>query len=419
MKLLNYTGRNYLRFSAIIFLIAGIAIYWMIISLINEEIDERLFFDRERIAQNIKSGKETASIPPVLEIKLLSDSLPLGIKFRDTLMIEPLEQEHENFRELVTVEKINDKYYKISVRQKLIETEDYIFSIGLPLGSALILVLFSVWWLNRILSKKAWLPFFENLEILRKFSLDEDKAVSLKQSDIHEFRQLNIAIEKLTDYVRKEYSVLKQFTENASHEIQTPLAIISSKLEEALQSPELPGDSAAAIISAFNAAGRLSKLNKSLLLMTKIDNKQFKKTEEINLEKLTNDILIELEDLVQLKKLKIYKSGNCNFAINADFFLTDTLFRNLIWNSIKHNIHGGKINIACSENEFCIENTGKHEIKEPKTMFGRFVKGEHSSSSPGLGLSIVKQVCDTYGWVISYTTENNIHKFKIKFQIQN
>jgi len=219
----------------------------------------------------------------------------------------------------------------------------------------------------------------------------------------------------MTKRVRNDYESLKNFTENASHEIQTPLAIIKSKLELLSQSENLD-ETQILVIGAINdAASRLSKLNQSLLLLTKIENRQFIESERLNLSFILSENLENFEELAETKNIKINRNIKENVPVEMNESLSGILISNLIINSIKHNQNNGFIDVKLDNNILKISNTGAKPGTKTEAFFQRFKKDLGSNDSLGLGLSIVKKICDNYGFTVQYDYKESLHIVTIEF----
>ncbi len=219
----------------------------------------------------------------------------------------------------------------------------------------------------------------------------------------------------MTERIKKDYSNIKEYTENASHELQTPLAIINSKMELLLQSQNFDEKQLKAIADAYEASNRLSKLNKTLLLLAKIENRQFPESKTVNPIQLIKNQIETLEDLIVSKKIKITIESEIDINLQMNPYLGEILFSNLIKNAIRHNQNGGNLLIVTSKNQICISNTGSELKIDKNKLFERFHKQSTSPESLGLGLAIVDKICEIYNFKINYYFENNMHNFVIKF----
>jgi signal transduction histidine kinase len=207
---------------------------------------------------------------------------------------------------------------------------------------------------------------------------------------------------------------MKEFTENAAHEMQTPLAVVQSKMELLLQDPNLNDQQVQAIVDSSTALSRLSKLNQSLLLLAKIENNQYETNEKLDLVEITKKYLNLFDEVIKDKQVQVKCSFDSNFAVSLHPLLADSLVSNLLGNAVKYNYHGGSINIEVKESSYTITNTSHLPAINQTQLFKRFNKAKNpSNNSNGLGLAIVKKICDTHQLSISYHSENFKHRFII------
>jgi signal transduction histidine kinase len=253
------------------------------------------------------------------------------------------------------------------------------------------------------------------LKIIKDYRPGGKSVNELPRSNISEFKKLNQVIERLVTKVENDFINLKQFTENASHEIQTPLAIIKTKSEILLQREELDEEVVKEIISINDGATKLSKLDQALLQLMKIENHQYPESEKIDLSGLLEKKLQRLNELIEMKNIKLKTSININVIINMNVSLADIMLSNFLNNAIKHNIFGEELIIKLIPKELSIKNTGEALHIEPEKLLDRFVKESTSNESIGLGLSLVKQICETYNFTVSYNYEHSLHELKINF----
>ena len=229
-----------------------------------------------------------------------------------------------------------------------------------------------------------------------------------------EFNQLNSTAAGLITATNAAYHQQKQFVENASHEIQTPLAIIRSKLELLINEPDLTEKHALLLADITEANERLSLMNRTLLLLAKIENNQFPETESVNIslsvEKLIETFKNHYDDFPELVT-EIAK----NILVTANRSLIEILISNLITNAIVHNIPAGRIEISLSPGIFTIENTGTLLDTTPEELFDRFKKGSHNTKTTGLGLAIVRQICTLYHFRVTYQSDDGWHRIRVTF----
>ncbi len=222
-------------------------------------------------------------------------------------------------------------------------------------------------------------------------------------------------IEQQKELLNKEFTHLKEFAENASHEIQTPMAIIQSKLDSLLQSSNLTEEHINHISSVSNASQRLSTLNRSLLLLSKIENNQFNEKDPVNFSVLLEQQLDDLKEIFIDKSLDVIQNIKPDITIEGNPFLSDIIISNLLKNAIAHNIKNGSIEITLNESFLIIKNTGHVLNTSPKELFKRFKKQGSSAQSTGLGLAIVQKSCAFSNWTVNYEYSDKQHTLTVSF----
>ena len=412
MKLLNKINIRYLLFSVGVLILLGITFYFVLSYIISEELDEKLLTIQKRVTAQIKNENQILVIKPYIEV-VEGAYRQQQTLFSDTIIENLLEKEGEEFRQLTSIKEINGKTYKIIARESKMESHELFESIALIIFLAFIVLVFILFIINSRIAKSVWLPFYNNLKLIKIFSLNDLSPLRLKPTNIKEFNELNNVIFSLTEKVISDYKSVKQFSENASHEIQTPLTIISAKLESLINSNGLNTEQLEKVKSIYSSVHRLSKLNKSLLLLTKIENKQFRDVEEISIRKVIEEKLIEFQELISLGNLKLETVLDEDILVVISPLLADILINNLISNSINHNKEKGKIKIEIKERQLSISNSGNTILSNSGNIFNRFYKENPSSKSVGLGLAIVKKICDTHNIKITYSFKENMHCFML------
>jgi len=415
MKLIQKTKRTYILYSIIIFIISSTVIYFTLKNIITKRQDEKLLWDKEIIAKKIKYDYPL----PIFDVEDFESKTPIKdtVYFKDTLIYQVINgaEKYEMYRQLTSIETLHGKTYKIITRSSDVKNQDFFLAITISVAIVILLLIVTVYFVNTKIMRNAWLPFYENLEILKKFSLENNEPILLQNTKVDEFQELNQSLIKLTDKIKSDFNNLKEFTENASHEMQTPLAIMQTKSEMLMQSEDLKKDQIQQIKAIYLAGQRLSKLNKTLLLLAKIENLQFKEKEAIELNKVVEKHLEIFEDFIDNKKLKIIKTFEENVVIKANHLLFDMVVSNLLSNAIKHNKEHGNITIITNQLFLSFSNSGKPLTISSDSLFDRFKKDSKSPDSFGLGLAIVKKVCDTNHWKINHSFIENQHNITIYF----
>jgi len=418
MKLLAKYNRVNLITTIIILLVSAVCYYFLIRSVLITQLQKDLKVEELEIKDYIK---ENNSLPDPTNYKdeqeefIPSDDQKIDRRFNSVDIFNKEHKEDITYRQLQFPVSVANKQYKILVRKSQEETDDLIKIIVMITLGILLILLITLFLINRLFLNNLWKPFNTTLQQVKQFNLSGKEKLHLEKSDISEFTELNHAVTIMTNRVSQDYDEIKNFTENASHEIQTPLAIIKSKLELLSQSENLKEEQMNTIQSVYEATNRLSKLNHSLILLTKIDNQQFKESEEVNISTLINNHLTNYEELIAAKLITIKKNIDDDVKLNINETLAEILISNLITNAIKHNIDNGIIEITLRKNYFSISNTGIPLQSDPSELFERFKKDTVSSESLGLGLSIVKKICDRYGYKINYHYSDLLHTTSINF----
>jgi signal transduction histidine kinase len=319
-----------------------------------------------------------------------------------------------SYRELEFGVMANGNVYSVTVAKSLKGTDDLINSILLITFITILVMLLVSSAINRILLKRLWRPFYDTLNLLKKFKLDKKQSLKFLPTRIDEFALMNQTLERTTHQARQDYLLLKEFTENASHEIQTPLAIIRSKLDLFIQSENISEDQSKIIQSAYTAVEKLSRLNQSLLLLAKIENNQFAETSMINVEEKIEEKIKAFNELWQSQNISVSTSLE-NALVNMNPELADILFNNLFGNATRHNIPNGCVRIELSTKQLKITNTSDQRELDRERLFTRFSKAAGGTGYTGLGLSIIKQICDVSGFIVKYSFEKQLHSFVVSW----
>lgn len=417
MKLLTKLNIRYILYSVVVMIVSGTVFYFVLSFLINHQLDEQLTDNSKMVQKQLEKNPESQFYLPFAEVNKVENRNE-AINFSDTLIFNEEEKEFVEYRQITEIKRFNGDFYSIIILKSKLETDDLLETIALLFVMTLVLLTSILIIVNRKVAKSVWQPFFYNLKKIEQFSVTAQESVQLSNTGISEFDQLNDVVTGLTRQIITDFQNQKQFSEDVSHELQTPLAIISSRLESLLGNQEL-NKHTKTLNSIYTSVRRLSKLNKALILHSKIENNQFASNEQSNLKTIVNEKLDEFSELIALKQLKLEKEITGDFMISIPPALAAILANNLLSNSINHNTEGGKIRIVINSNYMLICNSGTAKIAEPEKLFNRFYKADPSSQSVGLGLAIVKKICDLNGLTILYEFKNQMHIFTIKLIRQN
>jgi signal transduction histidine kinase len=324
------------------------------------------------------------------------------------------EEEDEEERILTTAFfcEQNRQYYKLKIFTSTVETDDLIKNmLYLLIALWVCLALVIIIGIKKVIHRSNK-PFNKLLDDLRNFRLGKTKMMEFSPTNIQEYIELNHSVKILLEDNINTYNEQKHFIENASHELQTPLSITINKLELMANSNKLGKEQLKEIISALASLNRMKRLNSSLLLLSKIKNKQFSENEKIDVIAVFNEILSEFEDLINHKGLLLTLNRKQETMIaSIDKDLAYILVNNLIKNAVFHNIKNGSIDITFESDTVSVSNDG---LPIDSDIFQRYVSSPSGAKSSGLGLSIVKSITDIYGFSISYRYDSK-HIFSVCF----
>lgn len=253
-----------------------------------------------------------------------------------------------------------------------------------------------------------------SLQSLKKLNLFKEK-LHLSASNIEELNELNSQLNLLTRQINEKYLNQKQYSENLSHELLTPLAIIRTKAELLMQSPHLREEDLINIDDILKTVSRLSKINQSFILLTKIKNNQFIDKQKVNLKAIIEHAISIFEDQIDSKSIQLKIVEKEAVVLDTNFNLLDILISNLIKNAVFHNVQDGFIQIEISSNTLKIINSGDNHQMNNEQLFNRFVSVKKEDHQIGLGLSIVKKICEVLHFQIHYHQTQNTHHFELNF----
>jgi signal transduction histidine kinase len=424
MKLLTKTNIYTSIATALLFALGVFVVYQVIKLKLDRDVDEQLLSTKNRIIKGLKEG-----IPPKEFLSNIGQQIYVKEIYRQTIFdnrfVEYVEKKVDyktgkkddndiiTQRELLFQVKVRDKLYEVTICISLLEGQkmgEYI--IGVVLIFLIVSIVF-LFLLNRYISAFIWSPFYDTLFNIKTWNIKKNANLEFKPTDIDEFHLLNDTVKDLTQQIQLDYYNLKEFTENVSHEAQTPLSIISTKLELLLQQSNYSEKQHEHLLQAYRATQRMYKLNEALILLTRIENKQFVDKCLIDLTLAIEEKLDVLSDFIEAKNIIIQKEYNKIIQKEVNPVLLTILLNNLFINAIKYNYEDkGTIRIMVDENSLTIENSSPLGKIDKQFMFERFKKNS-TSGSLGVGLSLIKKVIDFFNWQITYSYKDNLHKFKI------
>lgn len=423
MKLLN---KSLFYLSISLFLIIGawsVVFYFNLLREIKENVDEGLEHYKRQIIS--KAQKDTTLLlqsnfnEGFFAIRKISKPQAISQKdtYIDTLMFmqdaDDETPELEPARLLTTAFENNGNFYKLQIINSMVEEDDLVAELLRDTFGFYVILITSIILIHNFVLQQLWKPFYSFLNQLRNYRIGSTQNFPEINTKIKEFIDLQQAVSILLRRNIETYEQQKQFIENASHELQTPLATAINKLELLVEKGNLQNDQAENIADIMQIIGRLVRLNKSLLLLTKIENRQFLDTQLVLLNEVVKQNVRDLEEIAEYRHLKISVLEAAELTAYMDSSLANVVVSNLLRNAIFHNIKNGTVIINISKTTLKVSNTGKNTPINEQRLFSRFYKTENETNGTGLGLAIIKAVCNLYGFTILYRFENDIHSFEL------
>jgi signal transduction histidine kinase len=421
LKLLTKSTFYFLFLSLVAMVAGGALLYLTIKKVIYKQIDASLITEKTIIEDQIK---KTDTIPDFeanfghqIEVKLLNYHVSNYQSIQDTDIYDPDSDSFIPFRYIYSKGNNREKKgFIITIYQTISEKNELLQDISLYMFFLFFSLLLISILINYLIARKLWRPFYESVRIAGKFDIQSDKPLDLPETDIVEFNQLNEVFDNMTSKMRDDYLNLKEFSENASHEIQTPLAVIRSKADLLMQQKNLNKDSINLVKSINEATTKLLKLNQGLLLISKIENQVFHEKKKVSLKQIAESGLNNYKEIMQLKKIKVEIYSTDEAMVEMNEVLADVLISNLLSNAVRFNVDGGFIKCHIDDTYLSITNSGFPMTIAPEDLFKRFHKNSNHSQSVGLGLAIVKKISESYGMSVVYTYKDSIHKIELKYR---
>ena len=396
--------------------------YWGMIEEVNDEVDDSLEDYSELIIMRSLAGKDLPSNDNgsnnqyfLREVDAAYALSKESICYRDSMVYIDEKNETEPARILTTLFKDKDeRFYELSVYTPSIEKRDlkesiFYLLIGLFVILFVIILLINIWVFHRSMK-----PFYQLLEWLEHYRLGKNNEKLSIETHTTEFRKLNEAVSRYVAHSEEVFEKQKQFIGNASHELQTPLAICQNRLEMLLEDETLGEQQMSEIMKTYQTLEYLSKLNKSLLLLSKIDNHQFSEEKEVCLNEVLHRYMDDYQEVYAYRDITLTVEEEGELYWNMNETLAVVLITNLLKNAFVHNINKGNIRIVVSSSGIRFGNTASGSALDASRVFDRFYQGsKKKEGSTGLGLAIVDAVCRHSSLKIRYRFEEDMHWFEV------
>ena len=418
MKLITRATSYLFAGYTVVIIAAGVFLYLTIKTLVYKQIDSILTAEKNIIQEQIDVSDTIPELAPVMrrqiEVRLFEKTVRYSEIFRDTSIYDTLNRDIGSYRYLrFTSNTPEGTGYSIVIIRPLDEKDELLRDIGLYMFYLFLTILLATVLINYFIATRLWKPFYNTVRETSSFNVQTDDPLELPVSETEEFSRLNSVINQMTARMKQDYLNLKEFNEDASHEIQTPLAIIRSKLELLMQNASLRKEDIENIKTINEATDRLLKVNQGLLLISKIENNYFRNPVRISLRERVAGYFSDYSEIINIKGIKTVLTGDDPVYAEMDEILADVLISNLVSNAVRYNIKDGFIECQATPGKLLIRNSGIPLTTDPELLFKRFRKGGSGQQSVGLGLSIVKKITDSYGINISYRYSDHIHTIQL------
>lgn len=421
MKLLHYTYQKLSLWLLGLMAVWGVLFYYTIIYEVMDETDDAL----ENYAQIIINNALYDASVLETEGNLMSFYYfhPISVEegenyrdmFYDSFVYVESEDENEPVRVYRTAFRMpGGQFYELELMISTLERDDMVNAMFWYLAALFVLFLSSTTIGIRLILQKIFRPLNRLVDWLQQLHPGQDVPPLDNTTEIREFRVLGATAYDMARRNRKAYEEQKQFIENASHELQTPLAIARGKLELMAESETLTEEQLRELDAIYSTLGRAVKLNKVLLLLSRIENGQYTEAEDVSVDEILDELLPDLMDIYEHKQIDLRRSrGGQPFVLHANASLVHILVTNLVKNALLHNKEGGRLVVETTPTSLVVRNTGDAPLDEQK-LFHRFAHSvDRKKDSTGLGLAISYAIASNYSLRLTYRWEDGVHVFSL------
>ena len=411
MRLLHKVSLQYLILVLATLAGIGCLLYFWLQRQLVAEMQEQLDLEIGIIKEELAHGRQVSF--PLVRVTPAPASVQPTIVYGDTLITDAIQGKRVAYYYLRKTEPIHGINHRIEVMTAYIGWKAYariIFMVFMAIACSLMLFGFL---LNYYINKRIWRPFFENLTLFKHFSIKSTKATVWSPSTITEFAILKDTLQEMTEQSKKDYIDLREFTENVYHEFQTPVAIMRTVLEK-LSQGSFDAATASLLVDGQRAVDRLSKVNRKLFILAKLENNYFVDKQAVNLTALIKEKVDLMGDLFSQKNINLTCQLEEELIVQSDPFMAETLILNLLSNMLRYTRPKKQAYIMLSQQTLSFANEGDTLPFPVEHIFERFKKPASRGQSIGLGLAIAKQICEVNHWQLNYLYEAGKHCLNIK-----
>lgn len=399
----------------------SVLFYYGMVNEINDEADDALGEYAQLVMRRVLAGQplpapnngsnNSYSITPVDEDYMLRYP---PIQYYDEMVYIPEKEETEPARVLRTFFcDAEGQHYEIQVATPTFERADLLKTIAWNMALLYLVLMLTIFIVVALVYYFNMRPLYRLLQWLDGYTPGAKKVEVPTNTSVVEFRKLSEAAQRAMNRTEQLFEQQKQFIGNASHELQTPLAILGNRLEWLVNNTSPNEQQLTEMLKMRQSLARLVRLNKTLLLLSKIENGQFPESSDVDIAAIVRDNLEIYSEIYEERGITEQVELPESYIVHMNESLTSTLINNLLKNSYLHNMKGGTVKISINGDTLTIANSGT-EALDPSLIFERFYhKG--GSDSTGLGLALVSSIARNYNLAVTYTFTDNMHTFSIRF----
>lgn len=400
----------------------GVLFYKAMLNEVMDEMDDNLEDYSEEIIRRALAGDYLPAVSngsnnqyflmPIEDD--VAEAIP-EIAYKDSMLyiIDKREKEPARILETVFVNDSGQKYL-LHVATPSIDRFDLMQSIFYWIVILYALLFITVVMANMFVFYRSMRPLYKLLNWLDSYKVGKSNKPLVNSTAIPEFRKLNEAVMKNTQLHESYNEMQKQFIGNASHEMQTPVAICMNRLEMVMEDENLSEKNMEQLGEIYSSLMHLSKLNKSLLLMTRIESGQYADVADVSFAPIVEKYIENLGEVYSYMEVSLEYRKDADFKKEMSVTLAELLVTNLLKNAYVHNVTGGTIRVKLSDSELVVSNSGNADPLDSERIFSRFYQGSKKEGSTGLGLSITNQICKVSGLTVSYLFVDGMHTFVVR-----
>jgi len=422
MKLLHHTRRPIWIYATVVLLLSIPAYYLILRKVWLADIDQDLEVVKRKVERGLQAERLTqeALAEAIRLINAVEAGVHLSVLSADSVVvdrfhtIERYDELHGHEEPLRTYEStvvLNGVPHAITVTRVVEETEELVTAIALVTLVSLVLLFGGVMILDRVSARRIWAPFHRLLDELKHFQVDGSVPFKATPTGVTEFDELERVVEQLTQRNRAIYTEQQRFTENAAHELRTPIALLQGKVERLFQTSGLTQEQAGLLDEANRLLGRMRSTHDGLLTLALVGNMPVRPGVLCDPHMMVRSQLDQAQEHIASLGLSVSVEVEPPVLWPMEPSLAEILLGNLVNNAVRHNMPGGSIHIQLSATMFTIANTGMDNPLDPDRLFKRF---SGSGKGLGLGLAIAQRVCERQGWSLGYAFEKGIHCFSVQ-----